>query len=194
MHELYDVPFAAHPGFTKVYEDIRELLYWPKWEKPSKSTSRPVTAVKSTIPMDRSPEHHFNWSHSWGSLGINFPGFHHKLTQKPRIQVNSRSPLLPVLDGWFHPNSNSCWLCQSRWAVHWEHFQDTYTSQDHYLRSWSKIHISVLDVSVRDSGNRTPIQHSFSSRDGWTNRTSELDLDQVTAHSWICPQLCKTLR
>jgi len=30
MHELHDLPFAAHPGFTKVYEDIRKLLYWAK--------------------------------------------------------------------------------------------------------------------------------------------------------------------
>jgi len=30
MHELHDVPFAAPPGFTKVYEDIKKLLYWPK--------------------------------------------------------------------------------------------------------------------------------------------------------------------
>ena len=30
MHDLHAVPFGAHPGFTKVYEDIRELLYWPK--------------------------------------------------------------------------------------------------------------------------------------------------------------------
>jgi len=30
IHEVHDVRFAAHPGFTKVYEDIRKLVYWPK--------------------------------------------------------------------------------------------------------------------------------------------------------------------
>jgi hypothetical protein len=33
MHEPHDVPFAVHPGFTKVYEDIRKLLYWSKMRK-----------------------------------------------------------------------------------------------------------------------------------------------------------------
>jgi len=30
MCDLHDVRFAAYPGFTKLYEDIRKLLYWPK--------------------------------------------------------------------------------------------------------------------------------------------------------------------
>jgi hypothetical protein len=33
MHELHHVPFAAHPGFTKVHKDIKKLLYWPNMRR-----------------------------------------------------------------------------------------------------------------------------------------------------------------
>ena len=143
-----------------------------KWEKTSKTTSKPVTAVKSTSPADRSPQHHFNLSYSRVSLAIHWSRLHHKLAQEQRKWLNSRTRLLPVQDGSFHPNINSFWRCQSSWALHRENLQTTWTCQYHYLRLWSRLHVSVLEVSVQDSGNGVAIQHSFSSRDGWTNRTS----------------------
>ena len=62
--------------------------------------------------------------HPWVSLAIDFPRLYHKLAQE-HIRLHSRSRLLPVQDGPFHPNSNSCWRCQGCWAIHWEYLHAT---------------------------------------------------------------------
>jgi len=47
MHELHDIPFAAHLGFTKVYEDIRKLLFLPKNEKRPRKVHQDLPPLSS---------------------------------------------------------------------------------------------------------------------------------------------------
>ena len=55
MHELHDVPFAAHSGFKKVNKDIWKLLYWPKMKKDMESTSKGLLSTTSLIAMSEYP-------------------------------------------------------------------------------------------------------------------------------------------
>ena len=80
---------------------LQSVFTGQKWAKTSKSTSTPVTAVKSTCPIHRSPQHHFKWCLLLSQFGNQF---HHKLNQQSRIVLISRSCVVPVQVDSFHPN------------------------------------------------------------------------------------------
>jgi hypothetical protein len=76
-----------------------------RWVKTSKSTSRTVTAVKSTSPVVRLPQRYFNRCWYLSLVGNRFPSTSTQTYPRPKVRLSS--PVLRFQDGSLHPNSSS---------------------------------------------------------------------------------------
>jgi hypothetical protein len=73
MHELHDVLFAAHPGFTKAYEDIRKLHQNLSPLSSQQALPTGHLSTTSTYPIPESP---------WQSIDLDF------ITNLPKSKGN----------------------------------------------------------------------------------------------------------